>query len=111
VDGLHLIRGLARAVAFVAALAAVGALGFLALTERQPIVERTGSMAPLITEGDVLVVHHRAAASSGRGDVVTFAHPSRPGQTMTHRVTAVAAAPGGTLKVTTRGDANPAGET
>lgn len=110
-DGLHLIlRGLRR-VTVVVALIAMMTTGFLATTGRQPLVERSGSMEPAISTGDVLVVEHRRASELVAGDVVTFAHPTQAGQTMTHRVMAVTARPGELLQITTKGDANPAGET
>ncbi len=67
----------------------------------QPLVITSGSMAPLIRAGDVVLgaapVHPVAA-----GQVITYANPAQPGSLNTHRVVAVE--PDGSYR--TRGDAN-----
>ena len=72
----------------------------------QPLVERTGSMAPMIEPGNLLVVSHVRAAALHRGEVITFGDPFAHGRTLTHRVMSVRPAAGGRLAIVTRGDAN-----
>lgn len=67
-----------------------------------PVVVLTGSMAPAVDPGDV-VVHGRPGPEGPRpGQVVVVEDPAQPGALLTHRVVSVAA--DGTLR--TRGDAN-----
>jgi signal peptidase len=75
------------------------ALGFRAL------VVRSGSMAPAIQSGDVVVTRLARPSAVERGDVITFRDPSRNGQLVTHRVVQVDRQ-GDRLSFVTRGDAN-----
>ena len=68
-----------------------------------PYVVESGSMAPRIHVGDVVLASPTSSASELVGRVAVFADPSRPGTTKTHRVIGVR--PDGLL--TTKGDANP----
>jgi signal peptidase len=78
----------------------VGALlGFRAL------VVRSGSMAPAIQGGDVVVTRLVRPSAVEPGDVVTFRDPSRHGDLVTHRVIRVRRE-GDRLAFVTRGDAN-----
>jgi signal peptidase len=70
---------------------------------QRPVVITSGSMAPLLAPGDVVLLGD-APRSVEPGDVVTFRHPGRDGTLVTHRVVAVDA--DGTIS--TRGDANDA---
>jgi signal peptidase I len=109
VDGLQLIRRLAKVVLALAILAGP-AFAIVARTQgMQPLVERTASMAPAITPGDVVLVARDRADRARPGDVITFADPHVPGRTITHRLLAVRRA-GAVLRMTTRGDANRAPE-
>ena len=83
-------------------LLSVGAgalLGFRAL------VVRSGSMAPAIQSGDVVVTRLVRPSAVEPGDVVTFRDPSRRGDLVTHRVVQVRRE-GDRLAIVTRGDAN-----
>jgi signal peptidase len=72
----------------------------------QPLVERSGSMAPRIHPGNLVLVRRVAAWTMRPGQVVTFANPHEHGSTLTHRVVEVAGQRDGSLAVITRGDAN-----
>jgi signal peptidase len=78
----------------------VGALlGFRAL------VVRSGSMAPAVQSGDVVVTRLVRPSAVEPGDVVTFRDPSRRGELVTHRVVQVRPEED-RLAFVTRGDAN-----
>jgi signal peptidase I len=76
----------------------------------QPLIERSGSMAPRIHPGNLVMVRRVAAWTMRPGQVVTFGNPHVRGATLTHRVVRVVPQRNGTLAVTTRGDANRASE-
>jgi len=71
----------------------------------QPLVERTGSMAPAITPGDLVLVERARADAARPGEIITFADPHVDGRTLTHRVVSVRRE-AGHLRIVTRGDAN-----
>jgi signal peptidase len=99
------------ATALVVALALI--YGGLRLADWRPLTIVTGSMRPTLAPGDLVVVSPQRASTIRPGEVITFAHPRRRGQTLTHRVVEVRAGPPvapGWLAVTTKGDANPAPE-
>jgi signal peptidase I len=75
------------------------ALGFRAL------VVRSGSMAPAIESGDVVVTRLVRPSAVGPGDVVTFRDTTREGELVTHRVVQVTRQ-GDRVSFVTRGDAN-----
>lgn len=106
-----LLRRVDRAATVPLALLAVLLAALLAgrATGVRPLVERTGSMRPALSVGDLLVSHRVAADSLRRGDIVSFPDADHPGIPTTHRIVALQRR-GGTLLVTTRGDANPASE-
>ena len=70
---------------------------------REILVVSSGSMSPVISAGDIVVVRtgHRSAFA---GDVITFRGPAGP--LVTHRVVAVGAGPDGDPVYSTKGDAN-----
>ncbi len=74
-----------------------------ALIGWQSDVVLTGSMAPRINPGDVVVSEPVPATSVRAGQVISFDDPNVAGRTVIHRVRSVN--PDGTL--ITRGDANP----
>ena len=76
----------------------------------QPLIERSGSMAPRIHPGNLVLVRRVAAWTMRPGQVVTFGNPHVRGSTLTHRVLRVDPRRDGRLAVTTRGDANHAAE-
>ena len=70
-----------------------------------PVIIRSGSMAPAIPVGALVIVRAEPLETIGAGDVVTLR--MRNGQLLTHRVTRVAQLPDGTY-LETKGDANEA---
>jgi signal peptidase I len=80
----------------------------LALGDRSYVV-KSGSMAPEIETGDVLVVEPVPADSVEVGEIVTFDNPDAGGQLTSHRVRAIEATDEG-LRFTTQGDSNTADE-
>jgi signal peptidase len=87
----------------------LGSVLVMRVTGTVPLVEQTGSMAPHLTPGDLLLVKTVRASTVEPGDIVTFAHPSGDGRTITHRVTKIEPE-AGQLRFTTKGDANAAPE-
>lgn len=100
-----LLRGITLLVVVAAALLAVGAAAGL-----RPLIVLTGSMRPAIEPGDLVVARQMPADQIERGQIVTFARPGRPGETLTHRVVKVTDKGPGHRAVVTRGDANDRGE-
>lgn len=86
---------------FTALLAAAGPL---AIGDRS-FTMRSGSMAPAIDSGDVVVTEPIAPAEARVGDIVTFRDPEGSGKLFSHRVQSVRPA-GATVAFVTRGDAN-----
>lgn len=70
-------------------------------------VEQTGSMAPALQPGDLVIVRQTPIEAVRVGDVIGVR--TQMGQVIVHRVKRLAGAPGA-LRVTTQGDANPTGE-
>ncbi len=101
------ISGILAAVLVLAAVALAAAVAIVpALTGAAAYTVRTGSMAPALPPGTVVIVQPVAPDAVAIGDVVTFvAH--EPGtaaaRIVTHRVVGID--PGPVLR--TRGDANP----
>lgn len=71
----------------------------------EPVIIRSGSMAPEIPIGALVIVRASAPDPVGAGDAVTLR--LRNGQLLTHRVTRVAHLPDG-MYLETKGDANEA---
>lgn len=99
--GAHRIANLVLAAAVGVAVLVVGlpALGLY-----QVHLVATGSMAPAIPAGSLIVSRPASAAALAVGDVVTYVHD---GARVTHRLHEVAD-DGGQLLLRTKGDANPA---
>lgn len=98
-------------VAYCVCAVYLNAVASLALWAVVPVVAHltptlivSGSMAPSINTGDVVLVRPTNSRVLRRGQVVTFDDPANPGRLLTHRV--VHANDDGSVK--TRGDANPA---
>ena len=66
----------------------------------------TGSMAPGIVPGDVVVTVPRPASEVAVGDVISYRIPIEDHRVETHRVTEVTRGPDGGVSVQTKGDAN-----
>jgi signal peptidase I len=95
---------LAVAMAAAVVLTLMPAFGYRAM------VVRSGSMAPAIETGDLIVSREVAPFRIAPGDVVTFSDPSGDGDLVTHRVLEATAGMG-TFTFVTKGDANTASET
>lgn len=92
-------------------LAAAAALFlFLAVGPRflnyQTSTMLTGSMAPLITPGDVVVSVKTPTAQLAVGDIITYRIPVDDQRVETHRVVEVTRNPSGATVIRTKGDAN-----
>jgi len=86
--------------AFLALAIGPRALGYQTLTML------TGSMAPLINPGDVVITQPVPASELKAGDIITYHIPVEDQRVETHRVTEVIANPDGRIAVRTKGDAN-----
>lgn len=86
------------------ALIAVAVAGVNGIRVR---VEQTGSMAPALHPGDLVLVRDTPIAQVRVGDVIGVREPD--GRVIVHRVVRIDGA-GGFLRVHTKGDANPTGE-
>lgn len=73
----------------------------------QPAVMLTGSMAPLINPGDVIITKTTPLEDIRVGDVITYGIPVEDNRTVTHRVAEVLTDEAGATAVRTKGDANP----
>ena len=65
----------------------------------------SGSMAPAVDAGDVVVAERIAPRQASVGDVVTFRDPQGTGRLISHRVRSLRV-DGNTVHATTKGDAN-----
>jgi signal peptidase len=100
--GLRLLGG--GATAGIVAGVALAMLGPLAFGGRTFAV-LSGSMEPTLHVGDLVLEKKIAAPDIHVGDIVTFRSPEDSSKLITHRVRRVVVADG-TVKVTTKGDAN-----
>ena len=75
-------------------------------SEARLVTVQTGSMAPALPAGAVLVERHVPLAELRPGAVITFHAPTARAPLLTHRVLTVER-PGGRTVVRTQGDANP----
>lgn len=66
---------------------------------------RTGSMTPTLPVGALVIATVAHADELGRGDVILFERPDRPGTMVVHRIHAVEESPAGRTFIT-KGDAN-----
>jgi signal peptidase I len=112
VVALPTVRGSARQwignaalTLLIAGVVILLSVGVGALLGFRALVVRSGSMAPAIRSGDVVVTRLVRPSSVEPGDVVTFRDPSRHGDLVTHRVVQVRRE-GDRLAFVTRGDAN-----
>ncbi|MET3175488.1 UNVERIFIED_ORG: signal peptidase [Arthrobacter sp. UYCu721] len=106
-------RLLKKSVGMVATtLLVLGVAAFLALAigprvlGYQTLTMLTGSMAPLINPGDVVITQPVPASEITAGDIITYHIPVEDQRVETHRVTEVIANPDGSVAVRTKGDAN-----
>ncbi|MGY1623125.1 signal peptidase I [Geodermatophilus sp. SYSU D00965] len=97
-----------RALVLVAVVAFAGlAIGPHVLGYRT-MTMLTGSMAPAIDPGDVVISTPLAVSDVTEGMIISYHIPIDDHRVVTHRVTDVTHAPDGTVTVQTQGDANEA---
>lgn len=108
------VRLLRRLVAGVLTLVLVGSVALFAFLAVGPhllgyrtMTMLTGSMAPEIVPGDVVVIHPVDVHDLVVGDVITYHIPVEDHRVETHRIVEVVEQPGGRVAVRTQGDANP----
>lgn len=71
----------------------------------QALVVRSGSMAPTMPTGSLVVYHKVEAGQLKVGDVIVFSKPDDPAEKVTHRIFAIRTGPNGKYFLT-KGDAN-----
>jgi signal peptidase len=97
-------RALATAVVILAGAALVAGVIVPRLTGATPYAVQSGSMAPTLRVGELIVV--RPADRIATGDVITYQVHSGQPQVVTHRVVGVGMTTAGERVYQTRGDAN-----
>jgi signal peptidase len=105
-------RTLGRSLGWLGAGAAVAvlvAVAWIVPFGGRSLSVMSGSMAPAIETGDVVVSHGVSPLDIRRGDVITFRDPTDAGRLITHRVKEVRIA-GGEAAFVTKGDANNSAE-
>jgi signal peptidase len=100
-----LARRISGAVLSALALAVAGlTVGPMFLPYRTTVV-LTGSMAPRLPVGSLLVLRPARAETLQVGDVIAFTRPDQPGTVVTHRIVGIEPGQGGRQFVT-KGDNN-----
>ncbi len=105
---LPLARRFARRVLaplLVTIMVAAAVAAFLPFIGYRALTVRSGSMAPALLTGDLIVTHLVRPSSVRIGDIVTFSDQSRDGVLVTHRVIEVSRQ-GQTYSFVTKGDSN-----
>lgn len=107
----YALRKAANIATTVLLITAVGALLVVAVGFRifgyQSFTLLSGSMAPLINPGDVVVTKSIPLQDLKAGDIITYNIPVEDKRTVTHRVSEIFTEDDGALAVRTKGDANP----
>lgn len=99
---------IAVTTALVAAMAVLMTLAlFRVVGGYQPAVMLTGSMAPLINPGAVVITKTIPMEDIKVGDVITYGIPVEDNRTVTHRIVEILTDSDGNTAVRTKGDANP----
>jgi signal peptidase I len=104
----QIAHGAVWAVGLAAVALALAVAGPLAFGAR-PYTVLSGSMAPAISAGDVIVVERIGTLEARVGDVVGFRDPADQRRTITHRIQRIRR-DGAHVWFVTRGDANDHGE-
>lgn len=99
-------RGVARIVLVVASGALVAGVVVPTVSGATPYTVLTGSMAPALEPGTLIVVRPVGAEQVAVGDVVTYQLRSGEPEVVTHRVVSVGVNGDGERIFRTRGDAN-----
>jgi len=100
--GYQVITGLAILVLVLALVVELGP----AVVGDEGLIVFSGSMAPAIHVGDLVIIRPIDPDQLVAGDVVTYQLADQPNVLVTHRVAAIATDPAGHRVFTTRGDAN-----
>jgi signal peptidase I len=106
----HLVPWLVRGTVGLAIVAFLGLAVGPHVFGYRTLTMLTGSMAPKINPGDVVVVTPVATSAVAKGMVITYHMPIGDHQLITHRVISVQHGPGGSVTVNTKGDANKAAD-
>jgi signal peptidase I len=99
-------RWTTRALVGIAVLAFAGLAIGPHLFSYQTMTMLTGSMAPAIDPGDVVITTPLAVDDVTEGMIISYHIPIDDHRVVTHRVVTVDHAADGTVSVTTKGDAN-----
>ena len=103
-------KGITRVAATSVMVGAAALFLFLAVGPRvlgyQTSTMLTGSMAPLINAGDVVVSVSKPVSGLKIGDVITYGIPVEDHRIETHRIIEVIRNDDGTTAIRTKGDAN-----
>jgi signal peptidase I len=101
---LHPVRFVLWTLCGAAATLALAVALLAALGER-PLTEMSGSMAPAIQTGDVVISRPITPMDARAGDVITFRDPSDSRRLLTHRLRSIEFREG-VVRAVTKGDAN-----
>jgi signal peptidase I len=97
-------------IAAAAMVVLAGGLVYSRVEHMKFLSVQTGSMVPVLKKGDMVLVTRVPLGRLALGDVITFANPDKPRQTITHRIVALpSSATNG--RIITKGDANPVADT
>lgn len=106
---LTAVRFTAVLYVFLLVLVGIVVLGVRALLGWQPYLVTSGSMAPTMVPGDVILVEPKVPGNPfDAPTIITFTDPGRG--LVTHRVMSAERAPDGEVRYVTQGDANPVPE-
>lgn len=99
-----------RLMAWLVIITAIGALSLAVVVPRlggaTPYTILTGSMQPDYPPGTLMVMRPAKPQDIAVGSVVTYQLDSGESTVVTHRVSAIRQSPNGSLRFSTRGDAN-----
>src|SRR5579859_5327457 len=105
-QGYQVITALAILVLVVAVIVQLGP----SIVGDEGLIVFSGSMAPAVKVGDLVIIRPIDPDLLVAGDIVTYTPVDQPNVLVTHRVVAIATDPAGHRTFTTRGDANDASD-
>jgi signal peptidase len=103
--GPRIMAGIAAWVLFGLGAGLIVAAGAPVIFGMHAFTVMSGSMAPALGVGDVVVEHQIPATAARPGDIITFHDPDVRGRMLTHRLTAIHIV-GDRALVDTKGDVN-----
>jgi signal peptidase I len=83
---LNFIRYLLASLLFIMAAAAIAWLALWRLEGARLFSVQTGSMAPAINKGDLVLDVQTPPKQLKAGYIISYASPARPGEIVTHRI-------------------------